>query len=216
MATKQYYTHVLIDNFKQTTVYLEKKKKKEKILQLIPSLCFLISFHVWSILFTAFSLLICPDVVICCRCLCTDLISSPCPSVFHLQSDIYFVSSAPVSSASNCSSRDTSSQSSPQTPTGYEMPVFPSPLGDGKPRTVKAPQDVGISASLWKVFKCQRCLQTCLTLDAAVFAQSSRTIYINVQERFIEAAELSLSHNDVRFNFINLSRQYYLILSHII
>uniref|UniRef100_A0A8D0A3S4 GTPase-activating Rap/Ran-GAP domain-like protein 3 n=1 Tax=Sander lucioperca TaxID=283035 RepID=A0A8D0A3S4_SANLU len=49
------------------------------------------------------------------------------------RSDIYFVSSAPVSSASNCSSRDTSSQSSPQTPTGYEMPVFPSPLGDGEP-----------------------------------------------------------------------------------
>ncbi|XP_034565971.1 GTPase-activating Rap/Ran-GAP domain-like protein 3 isoform X2 [Notolabrus celidotus] len=46
------------------------------------------------------------------------------------RSDIYFLSSAPVSSASNCSSRDTSSQSSPQTPTGYEMPVFPSPLGD--------------------------------------------------------------------------------------
>ncbi|XP_028980907.1 GTPase-activating Rap/Ran-GAP domain-like protein 3 isoform X3 [Esox lucius] len=46
------------------------------------------------------------------------------------RSDIYFVSSAPVNSASNCSSRDTSSQSSPQTPTGYEMPVFPSPLGD--------------------------------------------------------------------------------------
>nr|XP_043867873.1 GTPase-activating Rap/Ran-GAP domain-like protein 3 isoform X4 [Solea senegalensis] len=46
------------------------------------------------------------------------------------RSDIYFVSSAPVSSASNCSSKDTSSQSSPQTPTGYEMPVFPSPLGD--------------------------------------------------------------------------------------
>nr|XP_015798529.2 GTPase-activating Rap/Ran-GAP domain-like protein 3 isoform X5 [Nothobranchius furzeri] len=46
--------------------------------------------------------------------------------------DIYFVSTAPVSSASNCSSRDTSSQSSPQTPTGYEMPVFPSPLGDGE------------------------------------------------------------------------------------
>ncbi|XP_049594293.1 GTPase-activating Rap/Ran-GAP domain-like protein 3 isoform X2 [Syngnathus scovelli] len=46
------------------------------------------------------------------------------------RSDIYFVSSAPVSSASNCSSRDASSQSSPQTPTGYEMPVFPSPLGD--------------------------------------------------------------------------------------
>uniref|UniRef100_A0A7N6FGJ4 GTPase-activating Rap/Ran-GAP domain-like protein 3 n=1 Tax=Anabas testudineus TaxID=64144 RepID=A0A7N6FGJ4_ANATE len=48
------------------------------------------------------------------------------------RSDIYFVSSAPVSSASNCSSRDTSSQSSPQTPTGYEMPMFPSPLGDGE------------------------------------------------------------------------------------
>ncbi|XP_010782459.1 GTPase-activating Rap/Ran-GAP domain-like protein 3 [Notothenia coriiceps] len=48
------------------------------------------------------------------------------------RSDIYFVSSAPVSSASNCSSRETSSQSSPQTPTGYEMPVFPSPLGDGE------------------------------------------------------------------------------------
>ncbi|CAL8277210.1 unnamed protein product [Merluccius merluccius] len=48
------------------------------------------------------------------------------------RSDIYFVSSAPVNSASNCSSRDTSSQSSPQTPTGYEMPVFPSPLSDGE------------------------------------------------------------------------------------
>ncbi|XP_061764256.1 GTPase-activating Rap/Ran-GAP domain-like protein 3 isoform X3 [Nerophis ophidion] len=46
------------------------------------------------------------------------------------RSDIYFLSSAPVSSASNCSSRETSSQSSPQTPTGYEMPVFPLPLGD--------------------------------------------------------------------------------------
>ncbi|XP_018595987.1 GTPase-activating Rap/Ran-GAP domain-like protein 3 isoform X3 [Scleropages formosus] len=46
------------------------------------------------------------------------------------RSDIYFVSSAPLNAASNCSSRDTSSQSSPQTPTAYEMPVFPSPLGD--------------------------------------------------------------------------------------
>ncbi|XP_068190157.1 GTPase-activating Rap/Ran-GAP domain-like protein 3 isoform X5 [Antennarius striatus] len=46
------------------------------------------------------------------------------------RSDIYFLSSAPVSSASTCSSRDTSSQSSPQTPTGYEAPTFPSPLGD--------------------------------------------------------------------------------------
>uniref|UniRef100_A0A8C6UMX6 GTPase-activating Rap/Ran-GAP domain-like protein 3 n=1 Tax=Neogobius melanostomus TaxID=47308 RepID=A0A8C6UMX6_9GOBI len=49
------------------------------------------------------------------------------------RSDIYFVSSAPVSSTSNCSSKDTSSQNSPQTPTGYEMPAFPSPLGDGEP-----------------------------------------------------------------------------------
>uniref|UniRef100_A0A8C9TAR0 GTPase-activating Rap/Ran-GAP domain-like protein 3 n=1 Tax=Scleropages formosus TaxID=113540 RepID=A0A8C9TAR0_SCLFO len=48
------------------------------------------------------------------------------------RSDIYFVSSAPLNAASNCSSRDTSSQSSPQTPTAYEMPVFPSPLGDGE------------------------------------------------------------------------------------
>ncbi|XP_072310675.1 GTPase-activating Rap/Ran-GAP domain-like protein 3 isoform X4 [Eucyclogobius newberryi] len=48
------------------------------------------------------------------------------------RSDIYFVSSAPVSSTSNSSSKDTSSQSSPQTPTGYEMPAFPSPLGDGE------------------------------------------------------------------------------------
>uniref|UniRef100_A0AAY4AHR3 GTPase-activating Rap/Ran-GAP domain-like protein 3 n=1 Tax=Denticeps clupeoides TaxID=299321 RepID=A0AAY4AHR3_9TELE len=37
------------------------------------------------------------------------------------RSDIYFISSAPVNSASNCSSRDTSSHSSPQTPTGYEI-----------------------------------------------------------------------------------------------
>lgn len=56
----------------------------------------------------------------------------PLSKCCHPQSDIYFVSSAPVSSASNCSSRDTSSHSSPQTPTGYEMPVFPSPLGDGE------------------------------------------------------------------------------------
>lgn len=86
---------------------------------------------------------------------------------FYLQSDIYFVSSAPVSSASNCSSRDTSSQSSPQTPTGYEMPVFPSPLGDGKPGTDKAPEDVDIRFRGFCFFfcmrkrsKCQCCLQT--------------------------------------------------------
>nr|XP_015222407.1 PREDICTED: GTPase-activating Rap/Ran-GAP domain-like protein 3 isoform X2 [Lepisosteus oculatus] len=46
------------------------------------------------------------------------------------RSDIYFVSSAAVNAASNSSSKDTSSHSSPQTPTGYEMPTFPSPLGD--------------------------------------------------------------------------------------
>ena len=46
------------------------------------------------------------------------------------------------STPTNCSSRDTSSQSSPQTPTGYEMPVFPSPLGDGKtaPLETQSPQ----------------------------------------------------------------------------
>uniref|UniRef100_A0A8B9JF86 GTPase-activating Rap/Ran-GAP domain-like protein 3 n=1 Tax=Astyanax mexicanus TaxID=7994 RepID=A0A8B9JF86_ASTMX len=52
------------------------------------------------------------------------------------RSDIYFISSAPVNSASNCSSRDTSSQSSPQTPTGYEMPIFPSPLGDAPSKQI--------------------------------------------------------------------------------
>lgn len=75
-------------------------------------------------------------------------------SVSRPQSDIYFVSSAPVSSASNCSSRDTSSQSSPQTPTGYEMPVFPSPLGDGKPRrSVKAPREVDSKSFVIKGFQ---------------------------------------------------------------
>ncbi|XP_054614194.1 GTPase-activating Rap/Ran-GAP domain-like protein 3 isoform X12 [Dunckerocampus dactyliophorus] len=59
------------------------------------------------------------------------------------RSDIYFISSAPVSSASNCSSRDTSSQSSPQTPTGYEMPVFPSPLGDGLTEEPSGKSDSG-------------------------------------------------------------------------
>ncbi|XP_077478084.1 GTPase-activating Rap/Ran-GAP domain-like protein 3 [Stigmatopora argus] len=48
------------------------------------------------------------------------------------RSDIYFVSSAPVSSASNCNSRETSSQTSPQSPSGHEMPLFHSPLGDGE------------------------------------------------------------------------------------
>lgn len=64
--------------------------------------------------------------------LASPLPPPPSSQCSHPQSDIYFVSSAPVSSASNCSSRDTSSHSSPQTPTGYEMPVFPSPLGDGE------------------------------------------------------------------------------------
>lgn len=122
------------------------KKKKDHIL--ILTLFFLLLF-------------------LCLLCLSSPLIFPgvitylPCPYIdfYHLpffstpQSDIYFVSTAPVSSASNCSSRDTSSQSSPQTPTGYEMPVFPSPLGDGKPGTVKTPEDV-----TFRFFKCQWCL----------------------------------------------------------
>lgn len=103
-----------------------------------------------------------------------------CILSFHLQSDIYFVSSAPVSSASNCSSRDTSSQSSPQTPTGYEMPVFPSPLGDGKPHTAKTPEDVDITASILKV-----CKMSVLPTDLFDFGccKSSRTIYINLSQQ---------------------------------
>lgn len=113
-----------------------------------------------------------------------DLI--PCLSVllfFHPQSDIYFVSSAPVSSASNCSSRDTSSQSSPQTPTGYEMPVFPSPLGDGKLLQSKKYQRMMIlGLQCWRFLKCQCCLQTCLTLDA-LLTPSLRSIYINLSQQ---------------------------------
>ncbi|XP_075435101.1 GTPase-activating Rap/Ran-GAP domain-like protein 3 isoform X4 [Ascaphus truei] len=44
------------------------------------------------------------------------------------RSDIYFKATAAVGSSSNSSSKDTSTHSSPQTPTGYEMPVFPSSL----------------------------------------------------------------------------------------
>ncbi|RXN10324.1 GTPase-activating Rap Ran-GAP domain 3 isoform X2 [Labeo rohita] len=54
----------------------------------------------------------------------------PNTSDFHFSWNQMPNAIAPINSASNCSSRDTSSQSSPQTPTGYEMPVFPSPLGD--------------------------------------------------------------------------------------
>lgn len=134
-------------------------------------------------------------------------ISLPLPVLFfHPQSDIYFVSSAPVSSASNCSSRDTSSQSSPQTPTGYEMPVFPSPLGDGKPRTVKAPEDVDISASVLKVFKCQCCLQTCLTLDAAVLAQSLRAIYINLYQQNVSLKPQPFSSRVLFFSQLNCGK----------
>ncbi|XP_054614184.1 GTPase-activating Rap/Ran-GAP domain-like protein 3 isoform X3 [Dunckerocampus dactyliophorus] len=80
------------------------------------------------------------------------------------RSDIYFISSAPVSSASNCSSRDTSSQSSPQTPTGYEMPVFPSPLGDdsiripyGTKLSLYMSKDAEGDASCKHVFKIPLC-----------------------------------------------------------
>ncbi|XP_029468930.1 GTPase-activating Rap/Ran-GAP domain-like protein 3 isoform X3 [Rhinatrema bivittatum] len=48
------------------------------------------------------------------------------------RSDIYFKATAAVSSSSNSSSKDTSSHSSPQTPTGYDMPVFPSSPGEGE------------------------------------------------------------------------------------
>ncbi|KAM5145388.1 GTPase-activating Rap/Ran-GAP domain-like protein 3 [Mantella aurantiaca] len=48
------------------------------------------------------------------------------------RSDIYFKASAAVSTSSNSSSKDTSSHSSPQTPTGYELPVFPSPPAEGE------------------------------------------------------------------------------------
>ncbi|KAM6975259.1 GTPase-activating Rap/Ran-GAP domain-like protein 3 isoform 1-T1 [Tautogolabrus adspersus] len=80
------------------------------------------------------------------------------------RSDIYFLSSAPVSSASNCSSRDTSSHSSPQTPTGYEMPVFPSPLGDdsiripyGTKLSLYMSKDVEGEASCKHMFKIPLC-----------------------------------------------------------
>ncbi|XP_041666370.1 GTPase-activating Rap/Ran-GAP domain-like protein 3 isoform X3 [Cheilinus undulatus] len=80
------------------------------------------------------------------------------------RSDIYFLSSAPVSSASNCSSRDTSSQSSPQTPTGYEMPVFPSPLGDdsiripyGTKLSLYMSKDAEGEASCKHIFKIPLC-----------------------------------------------------------
>nr|XP_033818039.1 GTPase-activating Rap/Ran-GAP domain-like protein 3 isoform X2 [Geotrypetes seraphini] len=48
------------------------------------------------------------------------------------RSDIYFQATAAVSSSSNSSSKDTSSHSSPQTPTGYDMPVFLSSPGEGE------------------------------------------------------------------------------------
>ncbi|XP_075041790.1 GTPase-activating Rap/Ran-GAP domain-like protein 3 isoform X2 [Mixophyes fleayi] len=48
------------------------------------------------------------------------------------RSDIYFKAAAAVGSSSNSSSKDTSSHSSPQTPTGYELPVFPTLPGEGE------------------------------------------------------------------------------------
>ncbi|XP_018417580.1 PREDICTED: GTPase-activating Rap/Ran-GAP domain-like protein 3 isoform X3 [Nanorana parkeri] len=47
------------------------------------------------------------------------------------RSDIYFKASAAASTSSNSSSKDTSSHSSPQTPTGYDLPVFPSSPAEG-------------------------------------------------------------------------------------
>ncbi|XP_053328592.1 GTPase-activating Rap/Ran-GAP domain-like protein 3 [Spea bombifrons] len=48
------------------------------------------------------------------------------------RSDIYFKATAAVISSSNSSSKDTSSHSSPQTPTGYDLPPFPSSPAEGE------------------------------------------------------------------------------------
>ncbi|XP_018088086.1 GTPase-activating Rap/Ran-GAP domain-like protein 3 isoform X2 [Xenopus laevis] len=52
------------------------------------------------------------------------------------RSDIYFKATAAVGSSSNSSSKDTSSHSSPMTPTGYELPVFPSSPGEVQCRNI--------------------------------------------------------------------------------
>ncbi|XP_053551903.1 GTPase-activating Rap/Ran-GAP domain-like protein 3, partial [Bombina bombina] len=48
------------------------------------------------------------------------------------RSDIYFKATSAVGSSSNSSSKDTSSHSSPQTPPGFDLPVFPSAPGEGE------------------------------------------------------------------------------------
>ncbi|KAM7143890.1 GTPase-activating Rap/Ran-GAP domain-like protein 3 isoform 4-T6 [Macrochelys suwanniensis] len=48
------------------------------------------------------------------------------------RSDIYFKATATVSGSSNRSSKETSSNSSPQTPTAHEMPEFPSSSAEGE------------------------------------------------------------------------------------
>ncbi|XP_056408493.1 GTPase-activating Rap/Ran-GAP domain-like protein 3 isoform X2 [Hyla sarda] len=48
------------------------------------------------------------------------------------RSDIYFKASTTKGSSSNSSSKDTSSHSSPQTPTGYDLPTFPSTPEEGE------------------------------------------------------------------------------------
>lgn len=48
------------------------------------------------------------------------------------QSDIYFKATATVSGSSHSSLKETSSNSSPQTPTAHEMPEFPSSSAEGK------------------------------------------------------------------------------------
>ncbi|XP_075116804.1 GTPase-activating Rap/Ran-GAP domain-like protein 3 isoform X2 [Leptodactylus fuscus] len=48
------------------------------------------------------------------------------------RSDIYFKASTTMGSSSTSSSKDTSSRSSPQTPTGYDLPPFPSAPGEGE------------------------------------------------------------------------------------
>ena len=125
-----------MDHLKQTTMHLASIHKYFFFLYSHSVSCDFFSFHVSA---SASLLPLCLSSLYLLIIIFPGRISIPLNVVFLFfcfffrpQSDIYFVSSAPVSSASNCSSRDTSSQSSPQTPTGYEMPVFPSPLGDGR------------------------------------------------------------------------------------
>ncbi|KAG2470188.1 GARL3 protein, partial [Polypterus senegalus] len=63
------------------------------------------------------------------------------------RSDIYFTTSVAVNGASSSSSKENSSLSSPLTPTGYELPTFPSPLGDD---SIRIPYGTKLSLYLSK------------------------------------------------------------------